>query len=62
MARCIELLSPARDVNIAREAILHGADAVYIGAPKYSARVAAGNSIEEIASLVEFAHIYSAKV
>ncbi|MBR5323977.1 MAG: U32 family peptidase [Muribaculaceae bacterium] len=62
MARRIELLSPARDVNIAREAILHGADAVYIGAPKFSARVAAGNSIEEIASLVEFAHIYGAKI
>lgn len=62
MARRIELLSPARDVNIAREAILHGADAVYIGAPKFSARVAAGNSIEEIASLVEFAHIYGVKI
>ena len=62
MARRIELLSPARDVNTAREAILHGADAVYIGAPKFSARVAAGNSIEEIASLVEFAHIYGAKI
>ena len=62
MARRIELLSPARDVNIAREAILHGADAVYIGAPKFSARVAAGNSIEEIEKLVEFAHIYGAKI
>lgn len=62
MARRIELLSPARDVNTAREAILHGADAVYIGAPKFSARVAAGNSIEKIASLVEFAHIYGAKI
>lgn len=62
MARRIELLSPARDVNTAREAILHGADAVYIGAPKFSARVAAGNSIEDIASLVEFAHIYGAKI
>lgn len=62
MPRRIELLSPARDTYIAREAILHGADAVYIGAPKYSARVAAGNNIDEIASLVEFAHIYGAKV
>ena len=62
MARRIELLSPARDVNTAREAILHGADAVYIGAPKFSARVAAGNSIEEIASLIEFAHIYGTKI
>lgn len=62
MARRIELLSPARDTYIAREAILHGADAVYIGAPKFSARIAAGNNIEEIASLVEFAHLYGAKI
>lgn len=62
MARSIELLSPARDVPTAQEAILHGADAVYIGAPKYSARVAAGNSIENIASLVEFAHLYGVKI
>lgn len=62
MARSIELLSPARDVPTAREAILHGADAIYIGAPKYSARAAAGNSIEDIASLVEFAHIYGVKI
>ena len=53
MARRIELLSPARDVTIAREAILHGADAVYIGAPKFSARVAAGNSIEECKKDIE---------
>lgn len=62
MKRRIELLSPARDVKTAREAILHGADAVYIGAPKYSARSAAGNSIEEIAKLVEFAHLYDVKI
>ena len=34
----LELLSPARDVAIAREAILHGADAVYIGGPSFGAR------------------------
>ena len=35
-AHHIELLSPARDAEIAREAILHGADAVYIGGPNWS--------------------------
>ncbi|AXQ48103.1 hypothetical protein DZC31_12790 [Stenotrophomonas rhizophila] len=34
----LELLSPARDVAIAREAILHGADAIYIGGPSFGAR------------------------
>ncbi len=44
------------------EAILHGADAVYIGAPKFSARAAAGNAIEDIESLTKFAHQYHARV
>lgn len=56
------MLSPARNVTIAREAILHGADAVYIGAPRFGARAAAGNSLDEIRELVEFAHIYWVKV
>ena len=42
--RSIELLSPAKDLICGREAINHGADAVYIGAPKFGARAAAGNS------------------
>lgn len=58
----IELLSPAKDIATAKEAILHGADAIYIGAPKFSARSSAGNSIQEIAQLVEFAHIYGVKI
>lgn len=58
----IELLSPARDVAIAREAILHGADAVYIGGPDFGARHNAGNSLSDIAELVGFAHRYAAKV
>lgn len=58
----IELLAPARDAAIGIEAINHGADAVYIGAPKYGARVSAGNSIEEIATLARHAHMYGAKV
>lgn len=58
----IELLSPARDVEIAREAILHGADAIYIGGPSFGARHNAGNSLKDIAELVAFAHAYSVKV
>ena len=37
-SRPIELLSPAKDLNCGIEAINHGADAVYIGAPKFGAR------------------------
>ncbi|HFP9200014.1 TPA: U32 family peptidase [Raoultella ornithinolytica] len=58
----LELLSPARDVGIAREAILHGADAVYIGGPGFGARHNASNSLSDIAGLVPFAHRYSAKI
>ncbi|NHN79122.1 U32 family peptidase [Azotobacter chroococcum] len=58
----LELLSPARDVSIAREAILHGADAVYIGGPSFGARHNAGNGVAEIAELVEFAHLFHARV
>lgn len=60
--RIVELLAPAKNKEIGKEAILHGADAVYIGISGFSARMAAGNSIEEIAELVEFAHPYNAKV
>ncbi|WNN46816.1 U32 family peptidase [Siccibacter colletis] len=58
----LELLSPARDAAIAREAILHGADAVYIGGPGFGARHNASNSLRDIAELVPFAHRYGAKV
>ncbi|MEE9101804.1 U32 family peptidase [Pseudomonas nitroreducens] len=58
----LELLSPARDVAIAREAILHGADAVYIGGPSFGARHNACNEVSDIAQLVEFAHRYHARV
>ena len=62
MIRKIELLAPAKNAEIGIEAIKHGADAVYIGADKFSARQAAGNSVEDIAKLVSFAHQYGAKV
>ena len=58
----LELLSPARDAAIAREAILHGADAVYIGGPGFGARHNASNSLRDIADLVPFAHRFGAKV
>ncbi len=58
----LELLSPARDVGIAREAILHGADAVYIGGPSFGARHNACNEVGEIAELVTFARRYHARV
>jgi putative protease len=61
-AKKIELLSPAKNLECGIEAIKHGADAVYIGAPKFSARAAAGNSLDDIKQLVEFAHIYNARV
>jgi len=58
----LELLSPAKTVTIGREAILHGADAVYIGGPSFGARDKAGNSIEDITALVNFAHRFRAKI
>jgi len=58
----LELLSPARDTTIAREAILHGADAVYIGGPSFGARHNAENSVADIAELVTFAHLFHARV
>lgn len=61
-ANQLELLSPARDVHIAKEAILHGADAVYIGGPSFGARHNAENSVSDIADLVEFAHLFHVRV
>jgi len=61
-AHHLELLSPAKTAEIGREAILHGADAVYIGGPSFGARHNASNSIEDIAGLVDFAHRYRARI
>ncbi len=58
----LELLAPAKTAAIGKEAILHGADAVYIGGPSFGARDKAGNSISDIASLVEYAHRFHAKI
>ena len=60
--RRIELLAPAKNLECGIAAIDHGADAVYIGAPRFGARAAAGNSIDDIATLCEYAHQFDAKV
>ena len=60
--RLIELLAPAKNLECGIEAVNHGADAVYIGAPRFGARAAAGNSIEDIKALVEHAHLYNARI
>ena len=60
--RSLELLSPAKNLECGMEAIRHGADAVYIGAGRFGARQAAGNSVDDIARLAAFAHFYGAKV
>ena len=56
------LLSPARDITVAKAAIQAGADAVYIGAPRFGARQAAGNSLDDLQALVRYAHTYGVQV
>ena len=58
----IELLSPAKNLECGLAAIDHGADAVYIGAPRFGARAAAGNTTDDIARLCDYAHRFGAKV
>ncbi|MBR2778029.1 MAG: U32 family peptidase, partial [Prevotella sp.] len=60
--RALELLAPAKNLACGIAAIDHGADAVYIGAPKYGARAAVGNSIGDIRALCDYAHPFGAKV
>ena len=58
----LELLAPARDADTGIAAIEHGADAVYIGGPSFGARQAAGNSLDDIARLCDYAHRWNARV
>ena len=58
----IELLAPAKNLESGITAINYGADAVYIGASKFGARVAAGNSLADIKKLSDYAHKYNSKV
>ena len=58
----LSLLAPARDKEVAKAAIQAGADAIYIGAPAFGARQAAGNSLEDLAEVVQYAHTYGVQV
>lgn len=58
----LELLAPAKNADIGREAVLHGADAVYIGGPSFGARANAENSVQDIAGLVQFAHRFGTRI
>ncbi|MBR4573255.1 MAG: U32 family peptidase [Prevotella sp.] len=60
--KSLELLAPAKNLECGISAIDHGADAVYIGAPKFGARAAAGNSLEDIEKLCKHAHQFDAKI
>ena len=58
----LELLSPAKNAETGIEAIKHGADAVYIGGPGFGARADAANAFDDLRRLVDFAHLYNARV
>lgn len=58
----LELLAPAKNLACGRAAIAHGADAVYIGGPKFGAREDAGNTLQDIEKLVSEAQIFGVKV
>lgn len=60
--RTLELLAPAKNLVCGMAAISHGADAVYIGADRFGARASAGNSVDDIARLCDYAHLFGAKV
>jgi len=58
----IEILAPAKNLEYGKEAVLAGADSVYIGTPKFSLRKYQANSLEDINELIKFAHKYYARV
>jgi putative protease len=62
LVKTIELLAPAKNLICGRAAIAHGADAVYIGGPKFGAREDAGNSLEDIEKLASDARLFGVKV
>ncbi len=58
----LELLAPAKNLECGIAAVDHGADAVYIGAPRFGARAAVGNSVDDIRQLCQYAHPFGVKV
>lgn len=62
MKKKVEILAPAKNLVQGIAAINAGADAVYIGAPLFGARTNATNSVEDIAEMVKYAHLFKAQV
>ena len=62
MKKKVEILAPAKNLSQGMAAINAGADAVYVGAPQFGARSNATNSLEDIAALVKYAHLFGAQV
>ncbi len=60
--RKVELLAPAKDKACAYAAINAGADAVYIGASQFGARKKAGNTLDDLAEIIEYAHKFNVKI
>lgn len=58
----VELLIPAKDLHSGQVAIQHGADALYVGASRFGARQAAGNTLQDLEQLIRYAHCYGTKV
>lgn len=58
----LELLAPAKNLECGKAAVDHGADAVYIGAPRFGARAAVGNTVDDIRLLCQYAHPFGVKV
>lgn len=58
----LELLAPAKNAEIAIAAINCGADAIYIGGPAFGARQMAGNSLDDIKRVVDYAHLFNVRV
>lgn len=60
--RTLELLSPAKNLEQGMAAVSYGADALYVGAPRFGAREGASNSVADVEALIRYAHRYGAKV
>ena len=60
--RALELLAPAKNLEVGTAALMAGADAIYIGGTGFGARAAAGNSMADIAALCQLAHRLGARV
>ena len=58
----LELLAPARNLMVGKLAVMAGADAIYFAGPSFGARQSAGNSIDDLQKMTDFAHLFGVKV